>query len=247
MDYTAGNLHKLKESDFDSPKEIAEKCIELQKKLLIGFKGYENVNKKKLQEAFEPKQVAISLAGEPTLYPKLAELIEEFHKRGMTTFLVTNGTSPDAIKNLAKKGKLPTQLYISVSAPTKELCLKIDRPLIKGGWEKLHESLGLMKNLSTRTVVRLTLIRSMMVMPEKYAEMIEKAMPMFVECKGYVHVGFSQRRLPKSEMPEHKEILGFAKKIAGLTGYKIANEKTESKVALLTRTDVKKGDILIKA
>ena len=43
---------------------------------------------------------AISLTGEPTLYPKLPELIKEIHSRGKTSFLVTNGQHPEVLQKL---------------------------------------------------------------------------------------------------------------------------------------------------
>ena len=231
MDYTEPQPPE----DFDDPKYIVEESIKAQRKLLIGFKGSATADLKKLEEALSPNQVAISLAGEPTIYPKLGELIEEYAKRGFTTFLVTNGSNPDVLEKLNPK---PTQLYISVSAPTKEMHLKINRPLIKDGWERLQRSLELMSKMNCRTVVRLTLTRSAMIMPEKYAEMIKKANPMFVEAKAYMHVGPSAKRLPEEEMPTHAEVLEFAKTIADLSGYIYRDESVPSRVVLLTRSDI---------
>ncbi len=78
--------------EFDEPADILDGAISAQKKLLSGFGGNPNADKKKLKEAQEPKHCAISLAGEPTFYPGINELIEECGRRGMTSFLVTNGT-----------------------------------------------------------------------------------------------------------------------------------------------------------
>src|SRR4030042_6523564 len=61
IELTVGN--KLKE--IDNPKKIIDKCIEAQKKMLIGFGGNKKINLKKLKEAMEPMQFAISLSGEP--------------------------------------------------------------------------------------------------------------------------------------------------------------------------------------
>ena len=57
LDYT----ENLDVKQLDSPKEIIEGCIKQQRKLLSGFNGNEKVNKKKLKEAQEPMQFAISL------------------------------------------------------------------------------------------------------------------------------------------------------------------------------------------
>ncbi len=61
IEYTLGD--KLKKSEVDNPSEIIKLCIEEQRKLLSGFKGNKNVDKKKFEEAQEPKHFAISLAG----------------------------------------------------------------------------------------------------------------------------------------------------------------------------------------
>jgi tRNA wybutosine-synthesizing protein 1 len=47
--------------------------------------------------------VAISLTGEPTLYRHIDELIRIFHKKGLTTFLVSNGTNPSALARLSEE------------------------------------------------------------------------------------------------------------------------------------------------
>ena len=66
-----------------------------------------------LKEAFKPIHFAISLSGEPTMYPKLPELIDEIHKRGMTAYLVTNGSYPDMVEKLINHE--PTQFYITLT------------------------------------------------------------------------------------------------------------------------------------
>jgi len=108
--------NELKLPKWDSPEEVVDGCIKAQLEILSGYKGNPKTNKRKLEEAFNPKHAAISLAGEPTLYKPIGELIKVFHKRGFTTFLVSNGTLPSVLANLDEE---PTQLYISVSAPNK--------------------------------------------------------------------------------------------------------------------------------
>ena len=55
----------------DDPIWILDEIIKARKKLLIGFKGLEKVSKKKFEEACVPSLYTFSLAGEPTIYPKL--------------------------------------------------------------------------------------------------------------------------------------------------------------------------------
>lgn len=185
---------------------------------------------------------AISLSGEPTLYPRLAELIKGLHKRGKTTFLVTNGLMPDALSLLEKKNTLPTQLYVSIDAPNKELFFKIDRSSLKDGWELLMQTLDLMKKLKkkTRTTLRITAIKGLnMVEPEKYAALIIQSDATFVEVKSYMNVGSSRERLSYDNMPLHEEIRAFANQICKYCGYKIIDEQKESRVVLMMKKDRK--------
>jgi len=216
---------------WDEPKEIVDKMIEVQRKLLSGFPGAK-VNMKKWKEAQNPTQVAISLAGEPTIYPKLSELIAEFHKRRMTTFLVTNGTLPE---NIEKLNPLPTQLYVTLAAPDKETCLNLCHPNLPDAWERLMRTLELLPKLNTRKVIRLTLVKGVnMKNPEKYAELIRRAKPHFIEAKAYMSVGSARKRLGLEHMPTHEEIVEFSKKLSKHLGIPIADEHRPSRVVLLT-------------
>jgi tRNA wybutosine-synthesizing protein 1 len=223
---------ELKFSDWDEPKDIIKGAIEAQRLLLSGFKGWKGTNLKKWKQAQNPTNAAISLTGEPCLYPKLSELIEEFHKLNFITFLVTNGQIPERLENLVE----PTQLYISLDAPDFETYKRIDRPRFPDFWTRLNKSLELMNSFSCKKVIRLTLVKGWnMLDPKCYAKLIEKANPDWIELKGYVHVGESQKRLPRESMPTHEEIKKFSRKISIETGYEYNDEQAISKVVLLRR------------
>lgn len=219
----------------DDPKFILDKSIEVQRKLITGFKGDVRCDQKKWKEANNPNMLACSLSGEPTLYPKLGEFFEECHKRNITTFLVTNGTNPKSLENL---DPLPKQLYVSLVAPNKEVYKKICSPLIPDGWEKINQTLELLPSLDTRTVIRHTLVKGWN-MDEKYikdyANLDEKASPLFIEPKGYVFVGYSRKRMNLSNMPSHKNVYDFGDILAKFLGYELTMEKKDSRVVLLTR------------
>jgi tRNA wybutosine-synthesizing protein 1 len=216
---------------WQEPAYIADEMIKAQQKLLTGFPGAE-CNMTKWKEAQMPSQVAISLSGEPTIYPKLGELIAEFHKRGMTTFLVTNGTFPEVLKKLKP---LPTQLYVTVAAPDKETLQKICKPNIPDAWERLNKTLELLPKLKTRKVIRLTLVKGMNLhSPEKYAELIKKAKVHLIEVKGYVAVGFSRQRIGLQGMPYHEDVKKFAEELSNLLKMPIVDEQRESRVVLLS-------------
>jgi tRNA wybutosine-synthesizing protein 1 len=219
--------------DWDSPEEVAQESLKAQAKILTGYNGHPKTNWKKFTEALTPKHVAISLAGEPTLYGRLGELIQTFHHKGFTTFLVSNGTVPS---RLAELNEEPTQLYISVCAPNKETFKRVCRPQIPKAWEKLNETLGLLPSFRCPTVTRMTLVKGLnMEFVDGYADLVEKAEPTYIEAKAYMHVGFSGLRLDYKNMPSHREVNDFARYLAERTGYKIIDEAVESRVVLLSK------------
>jgi tRNA wybutosine-synthesizing protein 1 len=222
------------EGDWDTPEKILDEMIMQQRQLLSGFKGNPRVSREKFEEALIPTNMAISLDGEPTIYPYLAELIKLAHARGMTTFLVTNGTMPEKLEELLEKGAEPTNLYISFYGPDKETHVRVNVPLIPDSWERVWRSLEIMPRFRSRKVIRLTLVKGLnMKDPEKYAKAIERARPDFVECKGYVHVGESQKRLTKWHMPSMEDLESFAERLMELTGLVKAARDEPSRVVLL--------------
>ena len=219
----------------DEPEDIAAACITAQMRLLSGYKANAKADRQKYQEALTPRHAAISLTGEPTLYPRLGELISCFHRRGFTTFLVSNGTIPSALATLEEE---PSQLYISACAPNKEVFDATCRPQIPKAWDRLNETLALLPTFNCPTVMRITLARHLNLKhPELYAKLVEKANPTYVEPKGYMHVGFSRLRLSYANTPSHEQIREFAISLAERTGYKMLDESKESRVVLLSRLD----------
>jgi len=218
--------------DFDEPKTIIDDCIDAQRNLLCGFFGNALANKKKLKEAQDPKNAAISLAGEPMLYPKINDLISEFNRRKFTTFLVTNGMTPSKLENLEEE---PTQLYISLDAPNEKIYNEICQPQIQDGWQLLKKSLDLMKSFDSRTVLRTTCVKDYnMLKPEEYAEIIKKTDPDFIEIKAYMYVGSSRDRLTLDNMPSNQEVNDFARSIAELCDREVVDHAYESRVALIS-------------
>ncbi len=247
----------LKIKKIDKPDKIIKDCILAQRKMLSGFGGNKNLNRKKFKEAQEPEHFAISLIGESTLYPYLGELIEELRKKRKTSFLVTNGLLPEKLKELERKNQLPTQLYISLNSSNKKDYEKWHKSKMKNAWKKFNKSLGIMKKLrnKTRTIIRMTLVKDLNMKNENikgYTKLIKKAMPLFVEVKGFVSVGFARERLGYEKMPSHEEIKEFARKLEKElkkqgTKYRFLDEKIESRVELLgedrRRMKIKVGQI----
>ena len=226
------------ENGIDEPYDIVDGTIKAQRKLLSGFGGNEKTSEEKFERAMSPQHVAISLDGEPTLYPKLAELINEYKKKKFSTFVVSNGLLPERIEKLLEEP--PTQLYISVDAPNEELFNIIDRPIIKNAWAGLMKTLSLLPKIreKSRTVLRFTLIKGMnMTNPDQWASIIKLSQPMFVEVKAYMWVGMSRERLEQANMPLHDEIKQFALELAKHSDYKLIDEHEPSRVVLLMKED----------
>ncbi|MFQ5887295.1 MAG: 4-demethylwyosine synthase TYW1 [Candidatus Hydrothermarchaeales archaeon] len=229
IEHTLGTEMKF---ETDEPNFIIENAIREQRRLISGYWGNEKVDEVKLKEAEDPRHAAISLAGEPTTYPMIGDLIEEFHGRGFTTYLVTNGINPKVLEEIEE----PTQLYLSLEAYDRELYKRINNPQVKDGWERLNRSLEILNSITTKKVIRITLVRGFNLdKPKKFVPLIEKAHPDYVEPKGYVHVGYSRRRLLREDMPSFEEVQRFATALSEEIGYDIKDSSKDSKVVLLSK------------
>tara|TARA_B100000085_G_scaffold2436_2_gene2296 strand:+ start:9244 stop:10194 length:951 start_codon:yes stop_codon:yes gene_type:complete len=216
----------------DDPYELFLQSVKAHRRLITGYGGNPKADPKKFAEAQNPKHVAISLNGEPTLYSRLGEFLDICHQHGVSTFLVTNGSLPKVIEKL---DPLPTQLYVSVDAPNKKLFNSLCKPKFdSAAFEKLEQTLELLPSLDTRTVCRHTLIKNESLgYHEDYARLDNLADPDFIEAKGYVYVGNSQNNLSIENMPTHQEVLDFSHKLAPLVGREVLSERSESRVTLI--------------
>ena len=238
---------------------IEDKYV-LRKKIISKIKSYEEIDKliaedvttkedidKVFKNAEVPKHAAISLAGEPMLYPKIGELVEEFRSRNMCTFIVTNGTHPDVLKKLIEKNLLPTQLYVTLTAPTKQDFIKISRPLTRNAWENLMETLKLIPTLSCRTVIRITSVKYLNInldMVRDYVNLLKMAKPNFIDIKGFTIEASAlnlEKRLGKFKGdhilrefgPSFNDLLIFAQELEKLGDFTIIETHKPSKDILL--------------
>jgi len=230
----AGHTYELDGVEWDDPEAVVDASIELQRELLSGFGGNDEVRAETFDEAMEPRHVAISLDGEPTLYPHLPELVDAFHDRGLTTFLVSNGTRPGVLADCD-----PTQLYVSVDAPDRATFDDVVGATEDDAWEKLVDTLDVLADHDARTVLRTTLVGGEnMRDPDWYAGLYRRADPDFVELKAYMHVGHSRGRLDRSAMPEHEDVLAFAEAVQDhMPAHDVLRDSPPSRVALLARDD----------
>jgi tRNA wybutosine-synthesizing protein 1 len=173
------------------------------------------------------------------MYPKLPELIKYLKSLEATKsiFLVTNGQEPDMIQRLQDEDALPTQLYLSTNAADYESFLRINKPKYDDSWTRWNRTLELLKELDTRTVLRITLIRDyndQNGMIPAFVSMFEKASPHFIEIKSYMHIGRSTNRLEYSNMLEMDEVRKFSQEVVNKSKmYSVMDESFVSRIVIL--------------
>jgi tRNA wybutosine-synthesizing protein 1 len=220
--------HEPKEEEECPPETILAGIHKYQKKALAGYNAVldNTVTEKRWQDALDPKHIAISLSGEPTLYSQLPELIDLFTATGYTTFLVSNGTKPEMLRHCD-----PFQMYVSLDAPDRETYQKVCRP-VEDLWDRVQESLRLLGG--RRSTIRITLVKGLNdIAPGRYAAILQDSAARFVEIKGYMYLGYSRNRLARDNMPEHAEVRAFAEKVAAACDYRIKDENKLSRVVVL--------------
>jgi len=189
----------------DDPLYIVDEAVQEHIRMIKETKGIPGVRLDRWQEAHTVKHCALSLVGEPIMYPRINELLGELHHRNISTFLVTNGQHPQSISTL-----IPiTQLYVSVDAPTPETLVAIDRPLFNDAWERLQESLRAVRHKGQRTVAHLTVVKGWNSDEiAGYAQLIALGHVSLVEVKGVTFCGKSDAsNLNMSNTPWHHEVV----------------------------------------
>ena len=230
---------KMKPENVAEPKEIMEKLMDERRNLIMGHYGDPRSDKKRLDESLKPSHYAISLSGEPTMYPKLPDLIKYLKslKETKSIFLVTNGQEPDMIRRLQEEDALPTQLYLSTNAADYESFMRINKPKYDDSWERWNTTLDMLKDLDTRTVLRITLIRdynNQREMIPEFSKMLSKSSPHFVEIKSYMHIGRSINRLEYENMLDMEEVKEFSNEIVNHSNiFSVMDESIASRIVLL--------------
>jgi tRNA wybutosine-synthesizing protein 1 len=223
----------------DEPDVIINQLLKERERLIMGFYGNPKSNKEKLDESLFPEHYAISLSGEPTMYPKLPNLIKYLKslKNTKSIFLVTNGQEPEMINRLIKEDALPTQLYLSTNASNRKTFYQINRPKYKDAWDRWLTTLNILADINTRTVLRMTLIRnynSDLNNISEFVNVINKANPHFIEVKSYMHIGMSTNRLEHNNMLDVKEVREFTNNLQkNLQDYNIMDESEISRIVVL--------------
>ncbi|XP_013376023.1 PREDICTED: S-adenosyl-L-methionine-dependent tRNA 4-demethylwyosine synthase isoform X2 [Chinchilla lanigera] len=216
----------------DQPEMILKEAVENHQNMIKQFKGVPGVKAARFEEGMRVKHCALSLVGEPIMYPQINRFLQLLHHRGISSFLVTNAQFPEEIRNL----KPVTQLYVSVDASTKDSLKKIDRPLFKDFWQRFLDSLKALAAKRQRTVYRLTLVKSWNVDElQAYAELVSLGRPDFIEVKGVTYCGESSASsLTMANVPWHEEVVRFVCELVDLIpDYEIACEHEHSNCLLI--------------
>jgi tRNA wybutosine-synthesizing protein 1 len=229
----------MPEEFVDEPETIINNLLTERRKLIVGHYGNANANKEKLDQALLPQHYAISLSGEPTMYPKLPALIRYLKKLENTKsiFLVTNGQEPQMLNRLEQEDALPSQIYLSTNASNRKMFHLVNRPKYKDAWDRWNRSLVFISSVNTRTVLRITMIRgynSSLKFLREFADIVRNANPHFIELKSYMHVGMSTLRMEGSHMLEMSEIREYAKSLLSLLSeFSVMDESEISRIVVL--------------
>ena len=74
----------------DEPKALVDGMLEGHKGMVKQLRGVPGVTSEKMVEAMNPVHCALSLVGEPIMYPRINEFLDYLHGHGISSYLVTN-------------------------------------------------------------------------------------------------------------------------------------------------------------
>ena len=147
------------------------------------------------------------------------------------------------ITRLQTENALPTQLYLSTNAADYESFLRVNKPKYEDSWQRWNATLNMLKDLKTRTVLRITLIRDYNNQEEMiptFAKMLDQSSPHFVEIKSYMHIGRSINRLDYENMLEMEEVKEFSNQlIKHSKKFSIMDESHASRIVVLQNNERK--------
>eukprot|EP01029_Cantina_marsupialis_P012990 TRINITY_DN28813_c0_g1_i1.p1 TRINITY_DN28813_c0_g1~~TRINITY_DN28813_c0_g1_i1.p1 ORF type:complete len:675 (+),score=200.50 TRINITY_DN28813_c0_g1_i1:26-2050(+) len=227
----------------DPPTEIVKETVDIHLNMVRQLKGMDRVIVDRFNaSAAAVRHCALSLVGEPIMYPHINEYCQDLHDRHISTFLVTNAQFPAELRDLQPV----TQLYLSIDAPTPEQLKTIDRPLFPDYWDRFMDCVDIIKTKPCcRSTFRLTLLQgddeNMNVEP--HADIICRGTPSLVEIKAVTYSG--DHSITLKDVPFYKDVRAFGERLCELVNsksdgieYGLACEHEHSCCLLLARKDV---------
>ncbi|KAI9627379.1 hypothetical protein KEM48_009866 [Puccinia striiformis f. sp. tritici PST-130] len=160
----------------DSAEYIIEESLKEHDRLIKQLSGMPGVRADRFTEARTPRHAALSLVGEPVMFPHIKKYISLLTEKRISTFLVTNAQFPESLKDLPPV----TQLYLSIDAGTKESLKTVFRlTIVKGENENQIK---------------------------EYADLVRRGQPDFIEVKGVTYCGYpGSSNLTIKNSPWHEE------------------------------------------
>ncbi|KAJ1490462.1 hypothetical protein T484DRAFT_3331391 [Baffinella frigidus] len=226
----------------DEPKVLIDGFMSNHRKMIKEMRGLPGVIPERLAEAQTIRHCALSLVGEPIIYPHINKFLQMLHAEGISSFLVTNAQFPAQMESLVSC----TQLYVSIDASNETDLKEVDRPLFPDFWNRFLECVDALSRKGQRTVFRLTLVRDWnMNEVQGYADLVKRGLPDFVEVKGVTFTGGNKPELGMKNVPWHAEVLQFTQSIAALVSdeYEVCSEHAHSCAVLMARkSKFKKGN-----
>lgn len=226
--------------EVDEAAQLLREALAAHRSMINEARGIQGALAERVAEGMEPRHCALSLVGEPIMYPRINQFVHELHLRRISSFLVTNAQFPDALRAL----RPVTQLYLSIDAPTKEQLQvrrpparprrasrtsrapayaarvhrgrcrlqAVDRPIFEDFWERFLECIRILAEKPERTVFRLTLVNGWNLdQIGAYAELVALGRPDFVEIKGVTYCGKSDASpLTIKNCPFHEEVRKYS-------------------------------------
>ncbi|KAF4750635.1 S-adenosyl-L-methionine-dependent tRNA 4-demethylwyosine synthase [Perkinsus olseni] len=193
----------------DPPEEIVDGWLGNHAGMIKELRGVPGVTPERFEQAKKVRHCALSLVGEPIIYPQINTALDLLHQNGISTFMVTNGQFPEAIRSLIPV----TQLYVSVDASNAKDMKAIDRPLFEDFWDRFIDSLTALKHKKQRTVYRMTLVKGYNISTAaEYAELLHLGNPHFLEIKAvtFCGKGDGSAQMTMENVPWFEEVVEFA-------------------------------------
>ncbi|KAG5512034.1 hypothetical protein GH5_07988 [Leishmania sp. Ghana 2012 LV757] len=194
----------------DPPELLIAQGMAGHYQMIKQMRGVPGVTPERLAAAMQIRHCALSLVGEPIMYPQINRFCALLHQQHISSFMVTNAQFPEQLRDLQPV----VQLYLSIDAPTPEELKRIDRPLFEDYWDRCLSCVKELAKKRQRTVFRLTLVKQYNTDNVKaYADLVEMGQPDFIEVKGVTYCGTSPSSTlnMKDNVPRHDQVMGFCK------------------------------------
>ncbi|CAG9568255.1 conserved hypothetical protein [Leishmania major strain Friedlin] len=224
----------------DPPELLIAQGMAGHYQMIKQMRGVPGVTPERLATAMQIRHCALSLVGEPIMYPQINGFCELLHQHRISSFMVTNAQFPEQLRDLTPV----VQLYLSIDAPTPEELKRIDRPLFEDYWDRCLSCVKELAKKQQRTVFRLTLVNQYNTENVKaYADLVEMGQPDFIEVKGVTYCGTSSSSTlnMKDNVPRHDEVVDFCKALCA----EMASRHPHYRTPQMDKEEEGGGDVIV--